>query len=232
MLGTRGIWEDGWKAAAIHAPITAKGTSTRIVWQLYNVDKDRSESTDLAKQHPDKLKALINVWFEEADKNMSCRWTTELRWNSSRPAPVRNHRGIRTSTFRDGASAGNFRGEHTRPVVQDHRRRGDHRSGLLWRDPAQGSRFGGHTLFIKDRKLYYVYNFLGIRPEQKFISQELNPGKYALGMAFVRGRPANMASQIGKTRLLRRRQSCCGGADGRTDRPLYTRRRRHMCRLR
>ena len=31
---------------------------------------------------------------------------------------------------------------------------------------AHGSRFGGHALFIKDKKLYYVYNFLGIKPEQ------------------------------------------------------------------
>ena len=35
---------------------------------------------------------------------------------------------------------------------------------------AHGSRFGGHTLFIKDHKLHYVYNFLGIKPEQKFVS--------------------------------------------------------------
>ena len=35
---------------------------------------------------------------------------------------------------------------------------------------AHGSRFGGHALFIKDHKLYYVYNFLGIKPEQKFVS--------------------------------------------------------------
>ena len=35
-------------------------------------------------------------------------------------------------------------------------------------------------LFIKDKKLYYVYNFLGIKPEQTFVSPELKPGKYTL----------------------------------------------------
>src|SRR5262249_57024543 len=34
-----------------------------------------------------------------------------------------------------------------------------------------GSRFGGHVLFVKDRKLHYVYNFLGIRPEQHLVSK-------------------------------------------------------------
>jgi hypothetical protein len=32
-------------------------------------------------------------------------------------------------------------------------------SGVIF---ANGSRFGGHALFIKDKKLHYVYNFLGI----------------------------------------------------------------------
>lgn len=52
---------------------------------------------------------------------------------------------------------------------------------------AHGSRFGGHVLFIKDHKLHYVYNFLGIHPEQRFVSeQKLEPGKYTLGMEFTR----------------------------------------------
>ena len=52
---------------------------------------------------------------------------------------------------------------------------------------AHGSRFGGHALFIKDRKLYYVYNFLGIKPEQTLRARdELEPGKYTLGMEFIR----------------------------------------------
>lgn len=46
---------------------------------------------------------------------------------------------------------------------------------------AHGSRFGGHALFNKEHKLHYVYNFLGITPEQKFVSSvDLKPGKYTL----------------------------------------------------
>ncbi len=70
MLGTRGIWENGWMAAALHAPLGGKGHFDKDAWQLYHVDADRSESKDLAKENPDKLKALIGVWFEEADQNM------------------------------------------------------------------------------------------------------------------------------------------------------------------
>jgi hypothetical protein len=43
---------------------------------------------------------------------------------------------------------------------------------------AHGSRFGGHALFTKDKKLYYVYNILGIEPEQVFESNvALKPQK-------------------------------------------------------
>ena len=31
---------------------------------------------------------------------------------------------------------------------------------------AHGARFGGHSLFLKGGKLWYVNNFLGIPPEQ------------------------------------------------------------------
>jgi len=69
-LGSRGIWQDGWKAAAVHAPLTGKGNFDKDEWELYCTDVDRSESTNLAKKHPDKLEKLIKAWFEEAETNL------------------------------------------------------------------------------------------------------------------------------------------------------------------
>jgi arylsulfatase len=66
---------------------------------------------------------------------------------------------------------------------------------------AHGSRFGGHALFIKDKKLYYVYNFLGIKPEQQFVSPTLNPGKYTLGMEFTRKKVGPNKESLGTTKL-------------------------------
>jgi arylsulfatase len=66
---------------------------------------------------------------------------------------------------------------------------------------AHGSRFGGHTLFIKNRRLHYVYNFLGIKPEQKFVSKELAPGKHVVGMTFVREKSGKYGESLGKTQL-------------------------------
>jgi len=50
----------------------------------------------------------------------------------------------------------------------------------------QGGFAGGHTLFLKDGKLHYVYNFLGIN-EQSVISSDLVPkGDVVLGVKFNR----------------------------------------------
>src|SRR5262249_17226151 len=72
-------------------------------------------------------------------------------------------------------------------------------SGVIF---AHGSRFGGHALFIKDHKLHYVYNFLGIPPEQDFVSSdELKPGKYTLGMGFTREGKGDHGENLGKMTL-------------------------------
>jgi len=54
---------------------------------------------------------------------------------------------------------------------------------------------------MKDKKLYYVYNFLGIPPEQKFVSPELKPGKYTLGMEFTRESAGKYHESVGQTKL-------------------------------
>ena len=48
---------------------------------------------------------------------------------------------------------------------------------------ANGARFGGHSLFVKDRRLWYLNDFLGIPPEQQVVSaDELTPGAHVLGV--------------------------------------------------
>ena len=42
MLGTRGIWQKGWKAAALHAPTSGVGHFNKDRWELYHVDAGRS----------------------------------------------------------------------------------------------------------------------------------------------------------------------------------------------
>ncbi|QRM31291.1 arylsulfatase [Microvirga sp. VF16] len=203
MLGTRGMWEDGWKAAALHAPLTGKGNFDKDEWELYHTDVDRSESTDLSKQHPDKLEALIKAWFEEAEKNnvlpLDDRSAAELLGveRPSEETPRERYMYYPgTSPVPEGVAV-NVRGRSYK-ILADVEITDPDCSGVIF---AHGSRFGGHSLFIKDRKLHYVYNFLGIKPEQKFVSEELTPGKYTLGMEFIRDKAGKYGESIGKTTL-------------------------------
>jgi hypothetical protein len=88
MLGTRGMWEAGWKAAAIRAPLSSKGHFDKDEWQLYlyHVDADRSESTDLAKQHPQRL---IKAWFEGGQELRAPARRSDRAGNSRRRASQR-----------------------------------------------------------------------------------------------------------------------------------------------
>lgn len=203
MLGTRGIWEKGWKAASLHSPLSGKGHFDKDEWELYHVDKDRSESTNLAKKHPDKLKALIKAWFAEAKKNLVLplddRSAKEL-FAIERPSEEKpRNRYIYypgTSPVPEGVAV-NVRGRSYK-IIADVEITDPDCSGVIF---AHGSRFGGHALFIKDHKLHYVYNFLGIKPEQKFVSGELKPGKYTLGMEFIRDKAGKYGESIGKATL-------------------------------
>ena len=202
MLGTRGIWQDGWKAAAMHAPISGAGHFDKDQWELYHVDEDRSESKNLAKEQPEKLKELIAAWFDEAEKNfvlpLDDRTPLELLTiqHPLEEQPRNRYIYYPGTTPVPEISAANIRARSYK-IIADVDITAN-AQGVIF---AQGSRFGGHTLFIKDGKLYYVYNFLGIKPEQKFVSGKLAPGKHSLGMSFTREKAGKYQESLGKTQL-------------------------------
>ncbi len=202
MLGTRGIWQDGWKAAALHAPISGKGNFDQDKWELYHVEEDRSESTNLAEQNPDKLKELIDAWFEEANNNfvlpLDDRTAVEQLGNPRPQAEPPRDRYIYypdTAPVPEGVAV-SVRGRSYKIVANVDMK--PEAQGVIF---AHGSRFGGHSLFIKDGRLHYVYNFLGIKPEQDFVSAPIPPGKHSLGMEFKRERAGEYGESIGTTVL-------------------------------
>jgi arylsulfatase A-like enzyme len=204
LMGTRGLWENGWKASAIHPPLPSDlGHFDKDEWELYHVDVDRSESKDLAKQYPEKLQELIKAWFEEAETNkvlpMDDRSGVAVLTTPRPTEELPRERYIYypgTSAVPESAAV-NVRGRSYK-ILADVEITDPNCSGVIF---AHGSRFGGHALFIANKKLQYSYNFLGFRPEQKFVSAELRPGKYTLGMEFTREKAGPNAESIGKTNL-------------------------------
>ncbi|HRW16983.1 MAG TPA: hypothetical protein P5166_17320, partial [Amaricoccus sp.] len=224
MLGTRGIWKDGWKAVALHAPLVGKGHFDQDEWELYNVAEDRSEAHNLAQENPEKLQELIAAWFDEAAKNnvlpLDDRSAAEVL-GTERPteeAPRDTYIYYPDTAPVPEGVAVNVRGRSYKILANVEITDPD-ASGVLF---AHGSRFGGHALFIKDRKLYYVYNFLGIKPEQVFESDvELAPGKYTLGMAFEKTGTGDNGESLGTTTLYVNDQAAASG-DMRTQPAKFT----------
>ena len=202
MLGTRGLWQDGWKASSIHAPISGKGHFDEDRWELYHVESDRAESTNLADEHPEKLQELIDAWFEEADANfvlpLDDRTAVEQLGNARPQAEPPRNRYVYypdSAPVPEGAAV-NVRGRSYK-IVADVEVTPES-EGVIF---AHGSRFGGHSLFIKDGTLHYVYNFLGIKPEQEFVSDALEPGNRTLGVEFIREGTGDHGESTGTAKL-------------------------------
>jgi arylsulfatase len=203
MFGTRGLWKDGWMISSLHSPFSNTGDYEKDKWQLFNMKEDRAQANDLADKHPEKVKELVAVYFEEAKKNfvlpIDDRLPAALLGTprpTNEPPSNRHIYYPGTSAIPEGVAA-NIRGRSYKIMANVEITDAD-ASGALF---AHGSRFGGHTLFIKDKKLYYVYNFLGIKPEQVFVSEELAPGKYTLGVEFTRESKGTHGEHLGTAKL-------------------------------
>lgn len=191
MLGTRGIWHKGWKAVTVHGPTSGIGNFMEDEWELYNTDEDRSESHNLADKYPARLQELIALWWMEAGKNnvlpLDDRLPIEIllslvKERSAMAAPRNTYTYYPHTLEVPEAAAPNIR-NRSYTILAEVDIDAPNAEGVVL---AQGSRFGGHTLFIKNSTLYYVYNFLGIT-EQKFISNVNVPrGKVILSAEFTK----------------------------------------------
>ncbi|MEJ2188771.1 MAG: arylsulfatase, partial [Acidobacteriota bacterium] len=172
-------------------------------WELYNLEEDWSQSKNLADEYPEKLKELIDAWFVEAKKNnvlpLDDRVAVEIlgtpRPSDEPPRDTYNYYPD-TEPVPEGVAV-NVRGRSYKILANVEIT--NQSEGVIF---AHGSRFGGHALFIKDHKLYYVYNFLGIAPEQVFTSDvALKPGTYTLGMEFEKTGAGEHGESLGETKL-------------------------------
>jgi arylsulfatase len=70
MVGTRGIWHNGWMAVTEHGPVAVNlGHFDKDVWELYHTDVDRSQTDNVAAQEPGKGGRAKKIMVDEAEKN-------------------------------------------------------------------------------------------------------------------------------------------------------------------
>jgi len=179
MLGSRGIWHDGWKAVTNHPTIAGWSHFNDDEWELYHTEVDRAELHNLAAEHPEKVRELVNLWFAEAGANgafpLDDRSALEIFVT---PRPVLSPPRNRYVYYPDAAEvpesqAVNIRNRsYTIGALVDIPAPGA--QGVLF---AHGSRFGGHALYVKDNRLHYVYNFVGMMEQQVVASMDVPTGQ-------------------------------------------------------
>ncbi|KRG67727.1 arylsulfatase [Stenotrophomonas terrae] len=186
MAGTRSIWNDGWKAATDHAPIPSdQGHFDKDTWQLFHTDSDRAEAHDLAAKHPERLEQLKALWLSEASRNnvlplidLGVRAMHAAEYHA--PQRERYVYYPNTTEVPEAAAARTLGVSFKMLAEVDFT---PESKGVII---AQGSRFGGYSLFVKDGKLFYVYNFLGITPEQQLVCDAPKQGRHVVGVEFVK----------------------------------------------
>ncbi len=191
MFGNRAIWVDGWKAVTLHAnrmpwEVNVVLPFDKDKWELYHVAKDFSESTDLAKQNPSKLKELQKIFDEEAWKynvyplydDMIMRLAKQQGrlFGDQRKFVYFAPGAIRIA---EKASAPVKNRAHT--IVTKIDLKGDEEGVIV----AVGGMTGGFTMFIKGGRLFYDYNYLdGVH--YTLVSDELPEGPTELKFNFIK----------------------------------------------
>jgi arylsulfatase len=159
MFSHRGIWMDGWKAVAYHAPGTPIDDD---VWELYHLDTDFNEIHDLASAEPERLASMIERWWHEAEAHqvlpLDDRFGERFAENAIRVHGARTHyefwagMGHLASDVAPDVRSRSYR------IVAEVEIPGDGAEGVLI---AHGDATSGYTLYVEGGHLVHDLNVGG-----------------------------------------------------------------------
>jgi len=190
MFGNRAIWSKGWKAVTLHGhrmpwQLNVVADFSKDKWELYNLKEDPTETNNLAEKHPRKLAKLKRLWDREARKyNVYPLYDNMIK----RVANQQNRLfGDRTEFVYYYPGAVSIAEKASPPVKgRSHsitttvNLKGNEKGVIV----ALGGFTGGYSMFIKDHRLYYDYNYLdGVHYILK--SPRLEKGKTTLKFKFI-----------------------------------------------
>jgi len=193
MFGNRGIYHKGWTAVTRHrTPWVMTGQAPPFdddVWDLYDTNKDWSQAHDLSTEMPDKLHELQRLWIIEATRNgvlpMDDRGSE--RFNSDlagRPVLVRGNSQVLANGMGGLNENGliNVKNKSHSITAQLVIPEGRYAQGVIL---SQGGIAGGWMFYVKDGKLKYLYNLVGLRQTAIESTQVLTAGKHQVRMEFA-----------------------------------------------
>jgi arylsulfatase A-like enzyme len=192
MFGNRAIYHDGWMAATPPPqPPWLMGTAAMpevlngYKWELYNIDEDYSQNTDLAAKYPDKLKELQELFLAEAEKYQVFPLDNSVlpRLLTARPSPTAGRSEFTYSGMLTGLPEGSapniLSKSYTITAEVDVPEGGA--EGML---NTNGGRFGGYGLYLLKGKPVFLYNLLAVERFRWEGKEALAPGKHTVTFDF------------------------------------------------
>ncbi|HSA52850.1 MAG TPA: sulfatase-like hydrolase/transferase, partial [Yinghuangia sp.] len=196
MLGQRSIYHDGWLACTVHPPLSGWGDYAHDRWELYNLAADRAQSRDIAAREPERLETLKSLWYYYAgrynglplDDRTALQQALAERPHGTPPrdryiyypdcASVPEQSGVvisgRSYTVAAGVDIDSADAE-----------------GVLY---AHGGVAGGHSLYLKDGRLHYVFNWVGTHLQTVHSDREIPTGAHVFTADFAaKGRSGDPA---------------------------------------
>jgi arylsulfatase len=190
MFTNRAIYEDGWVACSrfgVPWDIAGKrGNFLEAPWELYNIETDFSQADDLAAKFPEKLVELQARFLDEA-KNYGVL-PLDPRLAERLDARNRIAGEPRTSWTYYGNSVWLpepvgpilYPGSHTITALLTVPEKGSH--GVI---ACSGGSSGGWSLFVKDSKLAYHFNFANFEHDAVVAADPLPPGNVTVKLEFT-----------------------------------------------
>ena len=207
-MGSRGVYFDGWFAAAFgpRTPWLAtlegidKWNPDEDKWELYNLKEDFTQAHDLANKYPEKLAQMKEIFAVEAAKNNVFPIGGGL-FAMINPDQVISTGQTEWHFFGDMTRTPEFTapkiGSRNNTVVVDLELE-ENANGVLY---ALGGMSGGVTLYMDNGELMYEYNSLSVRR-----SKIRTDGKIATGHVKIKvqtvftsqkfGDPANIILSV------------------------------------
>lgn len=185
MFGHRALVHGGWKAVSRH---TSGTPYDEDVWELYHLDRDFSESNDLAQAEPDRLQQMIALWWQEAERlgvlPLDDRGPSELFRSSRRPGmPTSRRRFVYyppVSHIPSDACPSPASGWQTTIELTHPPGSGD---GVLIN---RGTINSGYALYVHQGRLHFDYNCFHDHT-RAVAGDVLTAGPHTLGLDVVRG---------------------------------------------
>ena len=191
IFGNRAIYHDGWFAGTVHRAPWEKVPRQKLTedkWELYDTTKDFSLANDLAAAHPAKLKELQDIFMKDASKYRVLPIDDRLLERlvasmAGRPDLMGDRTSLTLSEGMGGMSENVFLNLKNRScsITADVEIPAGGANGVVI---AQAGRFGGWSLYLKDGKPTYCYNFLGLQEYKVAAPTALAAGKATIRMNF------------------------------------------------